>query len=97
MSGLPALNYPAFNAAAAQLRALGFEVENPAENPAPSCGTWQAYMRMSVRQISTVDAVVLLPNWFKSRGARAEFRLAADLMLPAASLDDALKLWKAAP
>lgn len=95
-TGYPDLNYPAFNAAAAQLRAMGFEVENPAENPAPACGTWQAYMRMSVRQISTVDAVVLLPNWAKSRGARAEFRLAADLMLPAEELAVALERWVAA-
>ena len=28
MTGLPDFNYPAFNAAAARMRALGFEVEN---------------------------------------------------------------------
>lgn len=36
MSGLPDLNYP-FNAMAERLRALSFEVENPAENPPPKC------------------------------------------------------------
>ena len=35
MTGLPDFNYPAFNAAAAKLRALGLEVLNPAENPPP--------------------------------------------------------------
>lgn len=96
MSGLPDLNYPAFHAAAAQFRALGFEVENPAENPAPACGSWQAYMRLAVRQLATCDGVVLLPNWTGSRGARAEFRLAADLMLPAEELAVALERWVAA-
>lgn len=32
MRGLPAFNYPAFNSAAADLRARGFTVFNPAEN-----------------------------------------------------------------
>ncbi|MBP7610130.1 MAG: DUF4406 domain-containing protein, partial [Steroidobacteraceae bacterium] len=31
MSGRPDLNFPAFTAAATQLRAAGFEVVNPAE------------------------------------------------------------------
>ncbi len=39
MSGLPECNYPAFNAAAAHLRALGYSVENPAENPDPDTDT----------------------------------------------------------
>lgn len=92
-TGYPGNNYEAFNEAAAQFRALGFEVENPAENPAPECGTWQAYMRMSVRQISHCDGVVLLPKWHNSKGARAEFRLAVDLMLPAEPLEVALATW----
>ena len=33
MSGLPELNFPAFHAEAARLRALGFEVVNPADFP----------------------------------------------------------------
>jgi hypothetical protein len=96
MSNYPDNNYPAFNEAAAKFRALGFIVENPAENPAPACGTWQAYMRLAVRQLSHCDGVVLLPNWHNSKGARAEFRLAVDLMLPAEPLNVALSCWKAA-
>lgn len=81
MSGLPESNYPAFNAVAAQLRALGFEVENPAENPAPACGSWLGYMRMAIRQLSHCDAIMMLPGWSESRGARIEYRLACDLGL----------------
>lgn len=93
---LPDSNYPAFHAAASQLRARGFEVENPAENPAPRCGTWQAYMRLAVRQLALCDGVVLLPNWHNSRGARAEFRLATDLMLPVEPIEVVLSTWKPA-
>lgn len=81
MSGLPESNYPAFHAAAARIRALGHHVENPAENPAPRCGSWTGYMRMAIAQLVTCDAVALLPGWGKSKGAKIEARLAADLHL----------------
>lgn len=81
MSGLPDFNYPAFHTAAAQLRAEGYHVENPAENPAPACGTWLAYMRMALAQVATCDAVCMLPGWRNSRGARIEHGLALDLGL----------------
>lgn len=90
MSGLPDSNYPAFNAAAGLLRLAGFEVENPAENPAPRCGSWLGYMRMSLVQISRSDALVMLPGWEQSKGARAEFRIACDLGLPVMTVDQAL-------
>ena len=81
MSGLPDFNYPAFHAAAAVLRAQGHHVENPAENPAPTCGTWQGYMRMSLRQIAACDCLCMLPGWRASCGARIEHGLALDLNL----------------
>ena len=81
MTGLPDFNYPAFHAEAARLRAAGFEVENPADNPHPPCGSWAGYMRMAIRQISHCDAVAFLPGWNSSRGARLERRIALDLGL----------------
>lgn len=81
MSGLPDFNYPAFHAAAAVLRGQGHHVENPAENPPPACGTWQGYMRMSLRQIAACDCLYMLPGWRSSRGARIEHGLALDLGL----------------
>lgn len=77
MTGHEDFNYPAFNAEAARLRAIGFHVENPAENKAQ--GTWQAYMRDAVRQLMTCDAVALLDGWKKSRGALIENGIAASL------------------
>lgn len=84
MTGLPELNYPAFHAAAAALRALGHVVVNPAENPVPPCGgTWVGYMRISVKQLADVEAVVMLPDWQSSPGALLEHRLAMDLKMVA--------------
>jgi hypothetical protein len=76
-TGMPDFNYPAFNAAAVKLRDMGYHVQNPADNPAPACGSWEAYMRMSLRQMLVCDAIVVLPGWEKSRGECEEVRVAS--------------------
>jgi hypothetical protein len=81
MTGLPDFNYPAFNAEAARLRALGYEVENPAENPEPPCKSWLGYMRLALAQLVTCDTVANLPNYGASKGAKIEVQLALDLGL----------------
>lgn len=81
MSGLKDSNYPAFHAAAAGLRAKGWHVENPAENPEPPCKSWEAYMRMAIAQLVTCDGIALLPGWENSRGAKLEMDLALQLRL----------------
>lgn len=90
MTGIEDFNYPAFNAAAATLRARGWQVENPAENPAPPSREWLDYMRMAVAQLAHCDSVVLLPGWEASKGARVEFTLAAGMGLQILTLDAAL-------
>ncbi|WP_310936091.1 DUF4406 domain-containing protein [Variovorax sp. UMC13] len=81
MTGLAELNFPAFHAEAARLRAQGFEVENPAEiNPDPTAG-WQECMRADIARLVTCDAVLLLPGWRQSRGASLEAHIAKALGL----------------
>ena len=81
MTGLPDYNYPAFNAAAVELRAAGLEVCNPAENPEPECKSWAGYMRMALAQLVTCDSIYLLKGWESSKGARIERDLAHNLNL----------------
>lgn len=80
MSGLPESNFPAFHLAAAALRHIGYEVENPAENQVPPCGgTWGGYMRLAIAQLVTCEQIALLPGWEDSKGACLEHRIASDL------------------
>ena len=79
MTNMPALNFPAFHAEAARLRALGYEVVNPAEvNAEPTAG-WHACMRADIAQLVTCDAVRLLEGWESSRGASLEAHIAHSL------------------
>ncbi|MCU4119329.1 DUF4406 domain-containing protein [Variovorax sp. N23] len=81
MTGEPDLNYPEFNRVAASLRQLGYTVENPAENPAPACGSWEGYMRMAIAQLVRCDEIHLLRGWSTSRGACMERWIAVELGL----------------
>lgn len=91
MTGMPDNNYPAFNEAAAMLRAQGYQVENPAENAPPTCGTWQGYMRLALAQLSKCDTIYILAGWMNSKGARIEARNAYDLGLSIQFAPDALR------
>jgi len=90
MSGIADFNYPAFNRAAEQMRAKGFLVENPAENPPPECNSWPGYMRLALRQMLTCDMVVFLPNWQQSRGAMLESEVAKQLAIPRFEIGEVL-------
>lgn len=78
MTGYPELNFPAFHARTAELRAEGYEVINPAEvNPDPAT-LYADCMRKDLAVLLTCDKLVLLPGWHASRGASAEW-LVADI------------------
>jgi hypothetical protein len=86
MTGLPEFNFPAFKAAAEELRAEGLEVRSPTEisdDAAPDSYTsakpYAYYLRLSLRMLLECDAVVLLPGWDGSRGACLEKAIAEHL------------------
>jgi hypothetical protein len=83
MMGYPEFNKPVFRAEAARLRALGFEVVNPAELNEGNDGDWLACMRVDIAAIMTekCDGIALLEGWEQSRGAPIEHRLMRDLGL----------------
>jgi hypothetical protein len=89
MSGLPELNFPAFHAAAATLRAKGLEVVNPAEINPDSSMPWEQCMKADIKALCDCDALVMLPGWERSKGAHLEVHIAHRLgmqILPAADL-----------
>lgn len=81
MTGLPDYNRPAFNAMAAQLRAAGYFVVNPAENGLPADSAWIDHMRRDIElmMVNQCDGLALLPSWGVSKGANIEFELARAL------------------
>lgn len=76
MTGHPHLNFPAFHAEAARLRALGYEVVNPAEINTDPTADWLACMRNDIKHLVDCDAIAMLEGWQSSRGARLEYTIA---------------------
>jgi hypothetical protein len=83
MTGLPDFNHPKFNAEASRLRGEGYEVLNPAENDNGSQDKTRAfYIRLDMNSVLNSDAVLVLPGWQTSAGARLEVEMARQLGLP---------------
>lgn len=82
MSGIPGHNYPAFNAMAKRLRAVGLTVINPAELPEPEEEKpWDWYLRRDITELVKCARIVFLDGWTQSRGARLEHQVARGLGL----------------
>lgn len=100
MTGIPEYNYPAFRAAEAKLKALGFPVLCPVDseehNSSGSTQTWDWYMRHALRMVTESTAICLLPGWQQSKGAQLEVTVAEALGLDIRPLDDWLKTTPAA-
>lgn len=88
MSGIEAFNVPAFVAAGQDLRKRGYRVVLPADlndskhrkellksdgMAAATSESWGHWLGLDVGLVAdTADAVVVLPGWRRSRGARLE-------------------------
>lgn len=79
MTGIPELNHPAFNKAAAKLRAEGKYVFNPAEVPADDSWVWGDYMRADLKALMDCTELFVLPGWERSKGAKLEMYVAMAL------------------
>ena len=79
MTGLPGLNFDAFNEQAAYLRQLGYDVVNPAEINPDTSMAWADCMRADIAALTTCTHIVLLPGWHASRGAVLEHHIAERL------------------
>lgn len=72
-----------FAEAAAALKAMGYNVINPAaiDDAIPDeCMSYEAIMRIDLERLATADYLVQLPGWEDSKGANRElgFALGAD-------------------
>lgn len=81
MRGIEKLNFPAFNAAAADLRASGFDAVNPVDiNPDPAT-PWRECMNNDIIELVKCDAIYMLVGWQNSKGASLEHHIAVELGL----------------
>lgn len=95
MTGYPDLNFPAFHTKAAELRAAGYVVINPAEinggdaeiaqakamTPEELQAHWQKCMRKDITELCTCDGIAMLDGWTRSKGATLEHHVAKALGL----------------
>ncbi|MFK9003978.1 DUF4406 domain-containing protein [Pseudomonas pergaminensis] len=88
MTGIADFNYPAFNAVADQLRALGYEVENPADNGIVEGAQWADYMAYDLTRLGLCGVIALLPDWEKSQGAKLEVLIAERLGMTVVNAHD---------
>lgn len=67
-------NIRAAESVAIELWKMGFSVICPHKNTEHLDGqlTWEEFIQGDYRQIEACDAVVMLPEWRRSKGARAE-------------------------
>jgi len=79
MTGIHLFNFPAFNEKAAELRAMGREVVNPAELDTSTDKPWHVYMRQDIRAMMDCDTIHMLPGWANSKGAVLEYAIARGL------------------
>jgi hypothetical protein len=81
MTGIPEMNFPAFHAEAARLRALGYEVVNPAELNPDVAMPWTNCLRLAIPALCGCDAIALLPGWELSSGSHLERYIAQNIGL----------------
>jgi hypothetical protein len=84
MRGLPNSNFSAFNEATERLRKLGHEVYNPAEGASEPASdqSFNSAMRNHLGQLLNCEAVMVLPAWGRSEGAKIEVAVARSIGLP---------------
>lgn len=87
ITGLPELNRPAFNAAAAALRQAGYAVVNPTENGLPETAPWAEHLRLDIIMLMGCHGIATLSGHTASKGARLEVHIARQLGMPVMTVE----------
>lgn len=61
-----------------QLKSRGFKVLNPVKHEKDG-KAWDYYLRKDIRKLTKCDGIILLDDWYESRGARLELKVASGL------------------
>lgn len=102
MSSVKDFNFPLFFETETKLKELGYEIINPARNdgntleealenagsPERPNHSWASYMRRDLPSVLAVNAICVLPDWQKSKGARLEISVAEALDIPIYTFKD---------
>jgi hypothetical protein len=92
MTGLEDFNFPAFNKMAADLRARGYTVENPAEHGVVADAEWADYMAYDLTRLGLCGMIALLPGWEGSEGAKLEVQIAHRLGMTVVNAHDLVSM-----
>jgi hypothetical protein len=76
MTGVPDFNFPAFNAEAARLRSMGYDVVNPEEINTDTSTPYNECMRNDLKALLDCDTIAMLDGWMDSKGAHLEMHIA---------------------
>lgn len=76
MSNMPDFNFPAFNAEAARLRALGYDVVNPVDINPDTTTPYNECLRADLKALLDCDTIAMLDGWMDSNGAHLEMHIA---------------------
>ena len=77
MRNVKDMNYPEFYQRASDLREIGYDVINPADNfDGRQDLPIEVYLKECFKQVPTADAIALIPGWESSVGAVAELYVA---------------------
>lgn len=79
MSGVPDLNFPAFEKGEEILNATPATVLNPIRLGEVPGWKWEDFMRRDIVALLQCNGIALLPGWERSRGALLEYQVALSL------------------
>jgi hypothetical protein len=71
-----------FAAMQKKIENLGFEAVNPIEIVKDFNTPWNQAMRLCIAALTLCDAIVLLPDWMHSNGAKIEWDISKQLKIP---------------